>query len=141
MQIKGILNELSRRWGVNIPTDSPAIKIQDAEQKNWYIDYPTGSSQLIIYTFLLDKPKTFEELSYWFALNGNRSKMQSAWVAEKDEKILLGVSMPVEFIDANLVENLMNNLHELSTSIMSDFHRHIDNSSVFLAPANHTVFV
>ncbi|NRD75562.1 hypothetical protein HQQ94_20535 [Shewanella sp. VB17] len=141
MQIKGVLHELSRRWKVDIPTNSPTIIIQDNQQKNWYIDCPTDSSQLVIYTFLLDKPTTFEELSYWFSLNGNRSRMQSAWIAEKDEQILLGISMPVEFIDANLVENLMNNLHELSASIMSDFHRHVGSSSAFLAPADHTIFV
>jgi len=117
MNVESLFSELGVRWGLHLQSEQGAIKLVDNDNQDWYLECPPESPYLTIHTALLPKPIREEELAIWLTLNTDRTLMGNSWVGVNEEHLILGTTVPVEFIDVNLVENMMNNLYEQASNL------------------------
>ena len=118
MSIDMVLEELAYQWGVPLSIEQGAIQITSKDGSEWFLECPQGAEVLTIHASLDVKPSSEKECRYWLGLNTQRSKLGFSWIGLNKGVLCLGVSLPVDGLDAAKLNNLFDNLFELRESLL-----------------------
>lgn len=116
------LQGFSRKANVRVARSRNANIITMQDGKEVWLESPEESALFIVHITLLEKcsrelrPNQYINL---LKLNSQLDKMQGAWVAihEETNSLRLCVAIPVESVDAEMIENIVGNIIEFSEEV------------------------